>query len=286
VHPAFSAPGAAVRGPTLRCNLRAAMSTPPIRLPSSLILPWPLPALAAWSGAWALWWGARTLALPPEVAFLGGLLAGGSLACAATGFRRRAIAASGFPVSALMLGTAGGLPPWVWLLLLLPLLAAYPLRAWRDAPFFPTPHDALTGLDAVVGTPQRVLDAGCGLGHGLAALHRLWPQAQLQGLEWSPLLAAAARLRCRFANVERGDMWAASWAGHDLVYLFQRPESMTRATAKAERELSPGAWLVSLEFELPGRAPVACLQGAGRRPLWVYRQGVAGLHSTAGADCR
>jgi Asp-tRNA(Asn)/Glu-tRNA(Gln) amidotransferase A subunit family amidase len=45
------------------------------------------------------------------------------------------------------------------------LLAAYPLRTWRDAPLFPTPVDALDGLAAqlplVAGA--RVLDAGCGL---------------------------------------------------------------------------------------------------------------------------
>ena len=48
-------------------------------------------------------------------------------------------------------------------------------------------------------------------------------------------------------------MWARSWAGVDLVYLFQRPESMARAWDKARAELAPGAWLVSLEFDIPGR---------------------------------
>ena len=31
----------------------------------------------------------------------------------------------------------------------------------------------------------HVLDAGCGLGHGLQALRRAYPQAQLHGMEWS-----------------------------------------------------------------------------------------------------
>ena len=38
-----------------------------------------------------------------------------------------------------------------------------------------------------------------------------------------------------------------------MVYLFQRPESMERAFAKATHELAPGCWLVSLEFAVPGR---------------------------------
>ena len=195
-------------------------------------------------------------------------------------------AATTTPLSALGLGLGQALPAWVWLLALLPLLLAYPLRAWRDAPFFPTPRDALRGLDGVVGKPKRVLDAGCGLGHGLAALRRLLPGAELHGVEWSLPLALAARLRCRWARVRRGDLWAGSWAGYDLVYVFQRPESMARVFDKARRELGPQGWLASLEFPVPGQPPAACLQGAGRRPLWIYRPGAAAPGSTAGGRGR
>jgi len=240
-----------------------------------LRLPWPLPAVLVWAGAWLLWLALARAGLPPAWAFGLTLAASTTVALLCSGPWRRGIAAAGFPLSALALGGAAAVPPWVWLLLLLPVLALYPLRAWRDAPLFPTPADALLGLDAVVGTPVRVLDAGCGLGDGLLALQRLWPQAQCSGVEWSPLLALATRWRCRtagmHAHIQRGDMWAASWAGHDLVYLFQRPESMARAHAKALAELAPGAWLVSLEFAVPGVVAQACLHGDGRKPVWVYQ---------------
>ena len=52
-------------------------------------------------------------------------------------------------------------------------------------------------------------------------------------------------------------MWSADWSGFDLVYVFQRPESMERVLAKASRELRPGAWLASLEFEADSRRPAA-----------------------------
>ena len=160
--------------------------------------------------------------------------------------------------------------------LLVPLLLAYPLRAWRDAPFFPTPAGALQGLPAVVGRPARVLDAGCGLGHGLRALRRQWPGVRFEGVEWSPLLAVAARLACPWAHVRRGDMWAHSWAEQDLVYVFQRPESMARVWHKAQAELAPGSWLVSLEFAVPGVAPHAQLASGAQRPVWIYRIPAAG----------
>jgi SAM-dependent methyltransferase len=241
-------------------------------------LRWPLPAVLAWATAWAVWWTATALAQPAVLAFVLALAAGCTLAWSCASPWRRLLAASGFPLSAWALGATGTLPPWVWLLLLLPVLAAYPLRAWRDAPFFPTPASALDGLDAIVPSPLRVLDAGCGLGHGLLALRRLWPEASLHGLEWSAPLSWAAAWRCRGARaqIRRGDMWSASWAGHDLVYVFQRPESMARVFDKARRELAPSAWLVSLEFQVPGVAPWACLEGAGRRPVWIYRPAAIG----------
>lgn len=238
-------------------------------------VPWPLPALLAWAAGWLPWLVLRGSGLGAAAAFALASLSAGAVAWLSDSAWRRVIAAAGFPLSLLVLGGAGSWPAWVWLLPLVPLLALYPLRAWRDAPVFPTPADALQGLDAVVGQPRRVLDAGCGLGHGLAALRRVWPGAALEGIEWSAPLAWAARWRCRGgrvgAAVRRGDMWQASWAGHDLVYLFQRPESMERAHRKAAAELAPDAWLVSLEFAVPGVKPVACLQGPGRKPVWVYR---------------
>ena len=135
-------------------------------------LPWPLPALLAWGAGWAVHGAGGGL--------VAGTLAGALLALAAHGAWRRAIAAGGFPLSALALGAA--LPPWAWGLAALPLALAYPLGAWRDAPFFPTPARALEGLADVAPLPQGagVLDAGCGIGHGLAALARVYPRAQLE----------------------------------------------------------------------------------------------------------
>lgn len=236
-----------------------------------LRLPWPLPALLAWLLAWTLWAMTRALGLPPGLAFALATSVGLAGAATLSGRWRRALVVMGFPLSAAAAGAT--VPAWGWLLALLPLLLAYPLRAWADAPFFPTPARALEGLDKLLPMPPAglVLDAGCGIGHGLAALRRVWPEARLQGIEWSRPLAWLSACRCPWASVARGDMWARSWTGLDLVYLFQRPESMARAWAKAEAEMAPGSHLASLEFPVPGRAPTACLGGDRRRPVWVYR---------------
>jgi hypothetical protein len=249
------------------------MPSPPLPMPRTT-LPWPLPALLVWTGAWCAFAAFRWGGAPDSWPLLAGAAAGAALALLIRPRWRRMIAAAGFPLSAALAAGAAAIPSGLWLLALLPLAALYPLRAWRDAPFFPTPTGAMAGIDAVVvPAPRRVLDAGCGLGHGLIALRIVWPDARFEGVEWSRPLARVAAWRCRWARVQRGDMWQASWAGNDLVYLFQRPESMTRAYAKATAELPAGAWLVSLEFAVPGVAPWSCLRSPDHRPVWVYRMG-------------
>ncbi len=205
---------------------------------------------------------------------------------------RRWLALSGFPVSLLLVALAAGAGSWIWLLALGLLLIAYPVRAWRDAPFFPTRSDALLALPSRIKLPgaARVLDAGCGAGDGLIALAAAWPMAQCEGVEWSRPLALLARLRCPAAKLRRGDMWADHWGAYDLVYLFQRPESMARAHAKAIAEMRPGTWLLSLEFEVPGGspgvAPTFSQPTPGGKPVhaWCIVHGSAAQSARSGAD--
>lgn len=236
-------------------------------------LAWPLPALAAWALCWALFLALRQVQAGALPAFALAALLGLVLAGLGATRWRRIFMAAGFPLSLAASGFAGGLPGWAWLLPLALLALLYPVNAWRDAPVFPTPRGALQGLDrlAPLAPGACVVDAGCGLGDGLIELRRAYPQAQLVGLEWSWPLRLLCAWRCRFATLRRADIWAADWSGADLVYLFQRPDSMARAFEKARRELRPGGWLASLEFAVPGVAADARLEAAAGRPVWLYR---------------
>lgn len=235
-------------------------------------LRWPLPAVLVWVVTWAVF----RLTLQQG----GGHWLAFSLACGlgvmasllGDSWWRRLIIALGFPSSLAIAGHLA-LPSWAWLLPLLLLLLIYPLNAWRDAPLFPTPKNALNRLPAQfqVKVNALILDAGCGLGDGLIALRSAFPKAQLHGLEWSWPLFALCSLRCPWAQVRQGDIWRVNWSGYDLVYLFQRPESMPRAAVKARAELKPGAWLVSLEFEAVDLPLHICLQTPDGRPIWVYQ---------------
>ena len=236
-------------------------------------IPWPLPALLAWAACWAVFTGLRFAAAPPAVAVVITALLGAAIAVAGTTPWRRIFIGAGFPLSLAASGAAAGMPAWAWLGPLAALLLVYPINAWRDAPVFPTPKGALRGLAAQLPLldGQSVLDAGCGIGDALIELRREYPRARLAGVEWSWPLRLVCSLRCRFAMVRRGDMWSADWSAFDLVYVFQRPESMQRAADKAEREMRFGTWLASLEFEIVSSRPTQAFTCADGRPLWLYR---------------
>ena len=234
---------------------------------------WPLPALLAWAACWAMFAGLGAAGTPPGIALGLAAALGAALAIAGATPWRRVFIGAGFPLSLAASGLAAGLPAWAWLAPLVLLVLVYPLRAWRDAPVFPTPRGALAGLAEQLGmaADARILDAGCGAGDALRELRREFPAARLSGVESSRLLAFVSRWRCPSAAIRRADMWSADWSGFDLVYLFQRPESMPRAVAKAGRELRPGAWLASLEFEAESCRSTWLRMCPDGRPLWLYR---------------
>ena len=236
---------------------------------------WPMPAFAAWAACWIAFVAVLALGAGGGIAFVVAGLLGAALALLGATPWRRVFIGCGFPLSFAASDSAATLPPWAWLLPLALLAFVYPWRAWRDAPLFPTPAGALLGLAAQAPLPAgaHVLDGGCGLGAGLRALRREYGDAVLEGIEWSWPLHLLCAWRCRgiAARVRRGDLWAEDWSRFDLVYLFQRPESMARAAAKAARELRSGTWLVSLEFEAPALRPTHVLQSREGKPVWLYQ---------------
>jgi len=267
-------------------------STSPFSALSGLrrMLAWPLPAVVTWVAAWVGFKALLGQGVEPAWSVGAATAVGVAMSLWGATWWRRLLIAGGFPLSLALSGmgavagvdsaTSNGaiatldIPAWGWLVPLVLLLLVYPLNAWRDAPLFPTPRNALVDLGQHAPLPDGavVLDAGCGLGQGLQALRMAYPNATLHGLEWSWPLRWLCALLCPWARVRQGDIWKADWSAYDMVYLFQRPESMPRAAAKALQELRPGAWLVSLEFEAQDLNPVAVLQAGNRKTVWIYQQ--------------
>lgn len=239
-------------------------------------LTWPLPAVLAWLAAWCVFYALKLLGLSLAGSFTVAICLSILFSALGSTWWRKGFIAFGFPLSFLLLTSSAGLtdlPAWAWLIPVVLLFCIYPMRAWKDAPLFPTPVDTLSQLNLHVQLPAgaKVMDAGCGLGHGLQALRKAYPQAELMGVEWSGLLYLVCQIRCRWAKIKRGDLWQSDWSTLQMVYLFQRPESMERAAIKALEELKPGAWMVSLEFEAEALISTTQLHTSSGKMLWLYK---------------
>lgn len=75
--------------------------------------------------------------------------------------------------------------------------------AERDRPFLELLARVPEGLE-----PRRIVDLGCGPGHGLAWLRQRWPAADVLGLDSSPDMVAAARAQGSTAEVVDLVEWA------------------------------------------------------------------------------
>ena len=122
-------------------------------------LVWPLPAMLAWALAWVVFSGLQRLGAAALVAMSVACAVGVALSLLGPTWWRRLMIGLGFPLSLLVSGAAG-LPAWAWLLPLALLLLIYPLNAWRDAPLFPTPANALRELAVQAPLPRTPAATG------------------------------------------------------------------------------------------------------------------------------
>jgi SAM-dependent methyltransferase len=170
-----------------------------------------------------------------------------------------------------------GIPSGVWLAVFTLFALVYWSSYRTQVPLFLSNWQTTRAVAGLLPPgPIEVLDVGCGIGSFLAAFAQQRQDACLTGIESAPAPFALARLRTRkhpATTVIRGDFFAHSWAGYDLVYAFLSPAPMPEVWEKAQREMRPGSLLVSNSFEIPGIAPDRVIEVADwrRTRLLVFR---------------
>ncbi len=139
-----------------------------------------------------------------------------------------------------------------------------------------TPRVAAAMLDLVPDLPPGgIYELGAGWGNLARALARHFPERQVVGYELSPLPLLAARAWLALSprsnlTFHRADFFQVPLGDAALVCCYLYPGAMRRLAPKLERELAPGALVVSNSFLVPGWAPAATRRADDQYGTTVY----------------
>jgi cyclopropane fatty-acyl-phospholipid synthase-like methyltransferase len=111
-----------------------------------------------------------------------------------------------------------------------------------------------------------IYDLGCGWGAMVIALARAFPQAQVRGVELSPLPYWVARIRTRNlpnVSLRRGDFFHTDVGDADAITCFLLIKSMQRLAGFLDDNLKPGTAVAAVAFWFRDRRASAFRQGGG-----------------------
>lgn len=129
----------------------------------------------------------------------------------------------------------------------------------------PMPSSPKAKKTILISLPQEIngsiYELGSGWGTLLIPLARHYPLHRLIGVESSPIpyffsKAYARLLRIQNITVLRQDFFHLPLGQAGLIVCYLYPEAMRKLKNKFEDELSPGTWVISNTFALPGWTPI------------------------------
>ena len=112
-----------------------------------------------------------------------------------------------------------------------------------------------------------IYDLGSGWGSLVTALARAFPEAQVRGVEMSPIPYWISCIRTRnLPNVvlRRGNFYDCDLSDAHAITCYLMMKPMTKLAGFLDRSLAPGTPVVSLSFWFRDRAVTASRESAGR----------------------
>ncbi|MFA6304792.1 MAG: class I SAM-dependent methyltransferase [Patescibacteria group bacterium] len=170
--------------------------------------------------------------------------------------------------------------PLIFTIIFIIVIGSMIRAGFLGAPWVPTfKKTTLASITlAKIKPGEIVYDLGCGDGRWLKRAASLSQARQLIGYEISILpywlaklnffiSSNRSRLRVLCKNYFFEDLKDA-----DVIYCFGLPEVMNKLEPKLEKELKPGARLVSYAFKLPHKEPAQVLRLSNHsQPIYLYQ---------------
>lgn len=167
------------------------------------------------------------------------------------------------------------------ILLILILVPTLITLIW-GAPWIPTPKDRARKMLqlAKLKNGEKIYDLGCGDGR-LVHLASMEHGANAVGLEFSPLVYAWAKIIQPFywlkgsrAQIKFRNFYNVDLSDADVITCYLLPHTMRYVQKKCDRELKPGARLISYAFKVEAWTPAhreKRNRKKGHGPIWVYK---------------
>lgn len=152
------------------------------------------------------------------------------------------------------------------------------IQPQKLAPYVSSPQPIVVKMLEIAGlrNGETLFDLGCGDGRIVATAAKEFG-AKAVGVELSPALAKRAREAVESLGLQQqvriieGDMMGVDVSSADVVALYLLTEANEQLRPKLERELRPGARVVSLEFRIKGWKPARVEKvEAHRHPYTIY----------------
>ena len=155
-------------------------------------------------------------------------------------------------------------------------------------PFVPTREESIPlVLRALNLREDDVLyELGCGDGRVAVEAARRYPVKKVVCVEIREDLVKRAAERAKKAGVEdrvvvvRGDFFKVPLRDATVVYMYLLTSINEQLKPKLEKELRPGARVVTLDFQIPGWKPVKVYGSSGwQKTIYVYVIGESNVNS-------
>lgn len=156
--------------------------------------------------------------------------------------------------------------------------AQAPVQSQKLAPYVTSPQPIVEKMleMARLKSGETLYDLGCGDGRILFSAARNYG-ARAYGVELSPTLVKRAQQMVDSqglqdqVKVTQGDMMQVDVSSANVVALYLMTDANEQLRPKLERELKPGARVVSLEFKIKGWKPARVEKvEAHRHPYTIY----------------
>lgn len=156
--------------------------------------------------------------------------------------------------------------------------AQVPAQTQKLAPYVTSPQPIVEKMleMARLRSGETLYDLGCGDGRILFSAARNYG-ARAYGVELSPALVKRAQQMVESQGLQeqvkvlQGDMMQVDVSSANVVALYLMTDANEQLRPKLERELKPGARVVSLEFKIKGWKPARVEKvEAHRHPYTIY----------------